>query len=101
MKEKIMNDSGSIDLRIDTVTRPTQEILNAMYRAEVGDNVYGDDPTVIKLQTKVAELMGKEAALFVPSGTFGNQLCLLTHTNRGDEVSMPCSCKLASKGSLS
>ncbi len=84
-----MHDSGYIDLRSDTVTRPTQEMLNAMYQAEVGDDVYGDDPTVMKLQAKIAEIMGKEAALFVPSGTFGNQLCLLTHTNRGDEVLIP------------
>lgn len=85
-----MSDSaGYIDMRSDTVTRPTQEMLDAMYRAEVGDDVYGDDPTVLKLQTKVAELLGKEAALFVPSGTFGNQLCLLTHTSRGDEVLLP------------
>lgn len=80
---------GYIDLRSDTVTRPTKEMLDAMYQAVVGDDVYGDDPTVRKLQAKVAELMGKEAALFVPTGTFGNQLCVLTHTNRGDEVLLP------------
>lgn len=85
-----MSDSaGYIDLRSDTVTRPTREMLDAMYRAEVGDDVYGDDPTVLKLQAKVAELLGKEAALFVPTGTFGNQLCVLTHTDRGDEVLLP------------
>jgi len=75
-----------IDLRSDTVTVPTDEMREAMFRADVGDDVYGDDPTVVELEEFAAKLVGKEAALFVPSGTFGNQLCLLTHCKRGDEV---------------
>jgi len=76
----------TIDLRSDTVTKPTQQMRDAMYRAEVGDDVYGDDPTVNELEAYAAETVGKEAALFVPSGTFGNQLCLFTHCKRGTEV---------------
>ncbi len=75
-----------IDLRSDTVTMPTEEMRIAMARADVGDDVYGDDPTVNELEKLAAKMVGKEAALFVPSGTFGNQLALLTHTRRGDEV---------------
>lgn len=78
-----------IDLRSDTVTQPTLEMRQAMFDAEVGDDVYGDDPTVNRLETLAAQLLQKEAALLVPSGTFGNQLCLLTHTQRGQEVLMP------------
>ena len=74
------------DLRSDTVTRPTPSMREAMARAEVGDDVYGEDPTVERLQARVAELTGKEVALFVPSGTMGNQIALLCHTRRGDEV---------------
>ena len=72
-----------IDLRSDTVTQPTQEMRDAMYIAEVGDDVYGDDPTVNELEEYAAKIIGKEAALFVPSGTFGNQLSLFTHCKRG------------------
>jgi len=75
-----------IDLRSDTVTMPTEEMRLAIANAEVGDDVYGDDPTINKLEKLAAEKVGKEAALFVPSGTFGNQLALLTHTRRGQEV---------------
>ena len=75
-----------IDLRSDTVTMPTQKMRDAMYNASVGDDVYGDDPTVKELEEYAAEIVGKEAALFVPSGTFGNQLALLIHCKRGDEV---------------
>jgi threonine aldolase len=75
-----------IDLRSDTVTRPTPPMREAMARAEVGDDVYGEDPTVQKLEETAANLLGKEAALFVPSGTMGNQLALMTSTRRGDEV---------------
>jgi threonine aldolase len=75
-----------IDLRSDTVTKPTPEMRAAMAEAEVGDDVYGDDPTVNRLQEIAAELMGKEEALFVPSGTMGNLLALLAHCQRGDEV---------------
>lgn len=75
-----------IDLRSDTVTKPTPEMREAMAEAEVGDDVYGDDPTVNKLQEKAAGMLGKEAALFVPSGTMGNLLALLSHCARGEEV---------------
>lgn len=83
-----------IDLRSDTVTNPTEEMRKAMFSAEVGDDVYGDDPTVKELEIYAAKLVGKEAALFVPSGTFGNQLCLFTHCNRGDEVILGDDCHI-------
>lgn len=75
-----------VDLRSDTVTKPTPEMREAMAEAEVGDDVYMDDPTVNVLQEKAAEMLGKEDALFVPSGTMGNLLALLVHCQRGDEV---------------
>ena len=75
-----------IDLRSDTVTKPTPEMREAMAEAEVGDDVYGDDPTVNRLQEIAAEMMGKEDALFVASGTMGNLLALMVHCQRGDEV---------------
>ena len=75
-----------IDLRSDTVTRPTPAMREAMARAEVGDDVFGDDPTVRALEEEVARLTGKEAALFVASGTMGNQLAIATQTRPGDEV---------------
>ncbi|MEW6082692.1 MAG: low-specificity L-threonine aldolase [Bacillota bacterium] len=75
-----------IDLRSDTVTRPTPEMREAMYEAEVGDDVYGEDPTVNRLEALAAEMAGKEAALFLPSGTMANQVAVMTHTCRGDEV---------------
>jgi threonine aldolase len=75
-----------VDLRSDTVTRPTPEMRQAMANAEVGDDVYGDDPTVNRLQEMAADIMGKEAALFVPSGTMGNLAAILAHCQRGDEV---------------
>ncbi len=82
------------DFRSDTVTKPTQSMRDAMYIADVGDDVYGDDPTVIELENMSASLLGKEAALFIPSGTFGNQLALLTHTKRGDEVILGDACHI-------
>ena len=75
-----------IDLRSDTVTKPTGEMREAMARAEVGDDVYGEDPTAIRLQERAAEIMGKEAALFVPSGSMGNQIAVRLHTEPGQEV---------------
>ncbi len=75
-----------IDLRSDTVTQPTPAMREAMYRAEVGDDVFGEDPTVNRLEEVGAEMMGKEAALFVASGTMGNLVSLLAHCQRGDEV---------------
>ncbi|WP_273326811.1 low-specificity L-threonine aldolase [Vallitalea guaymasensis] len=83
-----------IDLRSDTVTNPTTKMREAMYNAVVGDDVYGDDPTVNELEEYAAKLVGKEAALFVPSGTFGNQVSLLTHCNRGDEVILGDDCHI-------
>ena len=76
----------TIDLRSDTVTWPTDEMRAAMAQAEVGDDVYGDDPTLNRLEAEAAEMLGKEAALFVASGTMGNLTALLTHCGRGDEV---------------
>ena len=81
-------EHGFVDLRSDTVTRPTQAMRAAMAAAEVGDDVYGEDPTVNLLQEEFADLVGTEAALFVPSGTMGNQLCLRLLTEPGDEVVM-------------
>lgn len=83
-----------IDLRSDTVTHPTDKMREAMMNAIVGDDVYGDDPTVIELEELGAKLLNKEAALFVPSGTFGNQLAVLTHTKRGDEVILEANCHI-------
>lgn len=82
------------DFRSDTVTMPTELMRKAMFEAEVGDDVYGDDPTVKQLEALSAKLLGKEAALFVPSGTFGNQLAVLTHTKRGDEVLLGDACHI-------
>ncbi len=75
-----------IDLRSDTVTRPTDEMRSAARNAPVGDDVYGEDPTVNKLEARAAELLGTQAALYVPSGTMGNQIAALTHTEYGQEV---------------
>lgn len=75
-----------IDMRSDTVTRPSAGMRAAMAAAEVGDDVFGDDPTVNRLQSEVAALLGKEAALFVPSGTMGNQLALAAQTRPGDQL---------------
>ncbi len=75
-----------IDLRSDTVTKPSDEMRKAMFEAEVGDDVYREDPTVNRLQSYAAELFGKEAALFVPSGVMGNQISLNVHTNPSDEI---------------
>jgi threonine aldolase len=75
-----------IDLRSDTLTRPTPGMRRAMAEAEVGDDVYGEDPTALALQERAAELLGKPAALFVPTGTMANQLALLCHCDRGQDV---------------
>ncbi len=75
-----------IDLRSDTVTKPSPGMLQAMVNAEVGDDVFGEDPTVKELQSEISALLGKEAGLFVPSGVMSNQLALRVHTNPGDEV---------------
>ncbi|HLG93310.1 MAG TPA: GntG family PLP-dependent aldolase, partial [candidate division Zixibacteria bacterium] len=75
-----------IDLRSDTVTRPSAGMRQAMYEAEVGDDVFGDDPTVQTLEERVAELFGKEVSLFVPSGTMGNQISLKVLSSPGEEL---------------
>lgn len=75
-----------IDLRSDTVTKPTKEMLEAMFNAEVGDDIFDEDPTVIKLQQKVAKILNKEAAIYTPSGTMANQMAIKLHTQPGDEV---------------
>jgi threonine aldolase len=75
-----------IDLRSDTVTKPTAEMRRAMAEAEVGDDVYGEDPTVNRLERRAAEIVGKEAALFVPTGTMGNTIAIKLHTHHGEEV---------------
>lgn len=81
-----MNEPCAIDLRSDTITQPTPAMRAAMADAEVGDDVFGDDPTVKRLEARVAEMLGKEAALFAPSGTMANQLAVRSHTESGDEI---------------
>jgi threonine aldolase len=81
-----MSTFPPIDLRSDTVTRPTPDMRRAMAEAEVGDDVMNEDPTVLKLQERTAELLGKEAALFVPSGTMANQIAIGFHARPGDEL---------------
>jgi threonine aldolase len=83
-----------IDLRSDTVTRPTPGMRAAMAAAEVGDDVFSEDPTVNRLQERVAALLGKEAALYVPSGTMSNQICVKTHTQPGDEMLCDVGCHI-------
>src|SRR5271157_5183114 len=75
-----------IDLRSDTVTKPSPEMRRAMFEAEVGDDVYGEDPTINRLERRAAEIFGRAAALFVPSGTMGNQIAIKLHTQHGQEV---------------
>src|SRR4051812_14785417 len=82
------------DLRSDTVTRPTAGMRAAMAAAEVGDDVFGEDPTVNRLEQRVAALLGKEAALFVSSGTMSNQICVRAHTQPGDELLCDTSCHI-------
>src|SRR5579864_6765018 len=84
------NDANSVtaavDLRSDTVTRPTPAMRRAMAEAEVGDDVYREDPTVNRLEQRAAEILGKEASLFVPTGTMGNTVAIKIHTEHGQEV---------------
>ncbi|MCI0333848.1 MAG: low-specificity L-threonine aldolase [Planctomycetes bacterium] len=82
----------TIDLRSDTVTRPSPGMRAAMTEAEVGDDVFGEDPTVRRLEARIAEMLGKEAALFVPSGTMGNQLGIRVHCQAGDEFLCESNC---------
>ena len=81
-----MKPERPVDLRSDTITQPTAEMRECMARAEVGDDVFGDDPTVRRLESRVADTLGKEAAVFVPSGTMANQIALRAHTEPGDEI---------------
>jgi threonine aldolase len=83
-----------IDLRSDTVTRPTPGMRAVMAAAEVGDDVFNEDPSVLRLQERVAGLLGKEAALFVPSGTMSNQICVKAHTQPGDELLCDANCHI-------
>lgn len=76
----------AVDLRSDTVTRPTLEMRRAMFEAEVGDDVYGEDPTINKLEQRAAEIFGREAAIFVPTGSMGNQIAIKIHTRPGQEI---------------
>ncbi|MDA1314654.1 MAG: low-specificity L-threonine aldolase [Acidobacteria bacterium] len=78
--------SELIDLRSDTVTRPTPQMRQAMFEAEVGDDVYHEDPSINLLERRAAEIVGKEAAVFVPTGTMGNQCAIRAHTQRGEEI---------------
>src|SRR6187455_2124529 len=75
-----------IDLRSDTVTKPSAEMRRAMAEAEVGDDVFIEDPTINRLQDRAAQIFGREAGLFVPSGTMGNLACIIAHTRPGQEV---------------
>ncbi len=79
-------NKGTVDLRSDTVTQPTTEMRQAMANAELGDDVYGEDPTINRLEELSAELLGKQSSLFIPSGTMGNLAAILTHCGRGDEI---------------
>ncbi len=81
-----MPNENVIDLRSDTVTKPSENMRAAMSEAEVGDDVYGEDPTVNRLEQRAAEILGKEAALFVPTGTMGNTIAIKLHTHHGEEV---------------
>ena len=83
-----------VDLRSDTVTHPSPEMRTAMYEAELGDDVYGDDPTVNELQERAADMFGKEAGLFVSSGTQGNLVSILAQAQRGDEVLVGDQCHI-------
>src|SRR6266566_8375735 len=78
--------SEVIDLRSDTVTKPSPEMRRAMFEADVGDDVYGEDPTINRLEQRAAEIFEREAAIFVPSGTMGNQIAIKIHTRPGQEI---------------
>lgn len=89
MYEKSVSEAAAeqvVDLRSDTVTKPTPEMRRAMFEAEVGDDVYAEDPTINKLEERAAEIFGREAAIFVPTGSMGNQIAIKVHTRPGQEV---------------
>ena len=83
-----------VDLRSDTVTLPTEEMRDSIYHAPVGDDVYGEDPSINRLEKMAANIFGKEAAMFVASGTQGNQICVMTHTQPGDEIILEEKCHI-------
>jgi threonine aldolase len=85
-KSALQDSKSIVDLRSDTVTKPTPEMRQAMAAAEVGDDVYGEDPTVNRLEQRAAEIFGREAAIFVPTGTMGNQTAIKVHTRPGQEI---------------
>ncbi|HKD92601.1 MAG TPA: beta-eliminating lyase-related protein, partial [Terriglobales bacterium] len=86
LREDEKNRVTTIDLRSDTVTKPTPEMRRAMADAEVGDDVYGEDPTINRLEQRAAEIFGREASLFVPSGTMGNTIAIKILTRPGQEI---------------
>src|SRR6201998_4821569 len=86
MTQEKTNPVPIIDLRSDTVTKPTAAMGEAMANAQVGDDVYGEDPTVNLLEARAAEVFGREASIFVPTGTMGNQIAIRLHTQHGQEV---------------
>src|SRR4051812_4734599 len=86
LKSNVMNYPGIVDLRSDTVTRPTKPMLEAMFSAQVGDDVFEEDPTIKALEEKAAALFGKEAAIFCPSGTMTNQVALKIQTQPSQEI---------------
>src|SRR5690625_4643165 len=92
---RIPREVSVVDLRSDTVTEPTQEMRDAMATAGVGDDVYGDDPTTNLLQQELAELVGFEAALWLPTGTMSNQVAMAVHAGRGAEVILPAGSHIA------
>src|ERR1700738_5136160 len=83
-----------IDLRSDTVTWPTPAMRAAIQAADVGDDVFGEDPTINLLEERISDLLGKPAALFVPSGTMSNQVCVKAHTHPGDELLCEANCHI-------
>lgn len=85
---------ANYDYRSDTITKPTEKMRRAMYEAEVGDDVYGEDPTVKKLERLACDISGKESAMFVPSGTMGNQIAVKVHTNPSDEILLEENCHI-------
>src|SRR5467141_4098317 len=90
-----LENAWVIDLRSDTLTQPTPEMRKAMADAEVGDDVYGEDPTVARLQEKAAKMLGMEAALFVPTGTMGNQAAIWVHSGRQGALVCEDNCHIA------
>ena len=89
-----MSNSEFVDLRSDTVTQPSPEMRRFIAETEVGDDVYGEDPTVLQLEAKFAAMLGKEAAVYVPSGTMSNQAAVRAHCSPGDELICESNCHI-------